>query len=329
MTEETQNATEYTNKLVDALIELIQSNASPEMIQARQMLTRRLALTGDIIPSRIPAPRNITEIGGYFNLMETLQQEELRGQVLASLLGVAGPVPESLSLISPGPVLFFAGRKNDRPDGPAQPSIKTQFFVRSDFAVDIDQVLNTIHAHGCQLPLHSSQPHLPGLGVNAANEVDMLKYIGRVLEFAPSAALLDPDLDALAVARLDAGGDLQVVARQIDGGAPLAGGVSTESWVAIQCDQANCQETTDDRSYLPLTPIMNSAGWYQESLTAPVSLAEPGSWNRWTNVTGLVAGVTTYSEELFLLHTPAEIAASALRDRLNWIWDGSEFASPE
>ena len=50
-----------------------------------------LALQGDVIQSRIPAPRNITEIGGYLNLLQTLGQAEMRTQTLAGALGVAGP----------------------------------------------------------------------------------------------------------------------------------------------------------------------------------------------------------------------------------------------
>jgi hypothetical protein len=44
------------------------------------------------------------------------------------------------------------------------------------------------------------------------------------------------------------------------------------------------------------------------------------------NVTGPVAGSSRYGEELKLLYTPDEIAASSVRDRLHWTWDGEKFA---
>lgn len=70
-------------KLVDALAEILRSSTSPDTLQAQQILMRRLALEGDVVPSRVPAPRNITEIGGYFNLLETLNETTMRSQALA------------------------------------------------------------------------------------------------------------------------------------------------------------------------------------------------------------------------------------------------------
>jgi hypothetical protein len=119
-----------------------------------------------------------------------------------------------------------------------------------------------------------------------------------------------------------------VVSRQLDSGAPKASAVAEESWTAWKCDAVSCQETTADRTYLALTPILNAAGWYQPAPSDPVSLEAPGNWAHWTNITGLVAGVTRYGEELGLCYTQVEIAGSALRDRLHWIWNGNEFTAP-
>ena len=102
--------------VADALAEILKSANSPEIRQAQLMLMRRLALSGDVVPSRIPPPINITEIGGYLNMFEALQLPEFRRQVLASIFGVAGPSPP-IDWFPAGPTLFFATRPNDRPAG--------------------------------------------------------------------------------------------------------------------------------------------------------------------------------------------------------------------
>ena len=70
--------------LVLALTEVIKGATSPEIQSAQAMLLRRLATQGDVIPSRIPAPRNITEVGGYLNLLETLGETRMRRDMLGS-----------------------------------------------------------------------------------------------------------------------------------------------------------------------------------------------------------------------------------------------------
>ena len=59
----------------------------------------------------------------------------------------------------------------------------------------------------------------------------------------------------------------------------------------------------------------------------PSSLTSGGSWAHWTNITGLVAGSSQFGDELKLIYTPDQIAASSLRDRLHWVWDGAKFAA--
>ena len=81
----------------------------------------------------MPPPRNITEIGGYLNLLETLNQDVIRSQMLAATLGVAGPNPTP-GFTPTAPVLFDVQRANDRPSGPTQASVPVQFAIRSDFA---------------------------------------------------------------------------------------------------------------------------------------------------------------------------------------------------
>ena len=53
-------------------VKLLEQETSQEIMALKQMILRRIAQESDIRPSRIPAPRNITEIGGYFNLLMKL-----------------------------------------------------------------------------------------------------------------------------------------------------------------------------------------------------------------------------------------------------------------
>ena len=82
-------------------------------------------------------------------------------------------------------------------------------------------------------------------------------------------------------------------------------------------------------SYVPLTPILNGAGWYQPTLSAPVSLAQPGASMHWTNITGLVANTSRFGDELALMRSSGEIGQSILRERLDWVWDGTTFVSDQ
>jgi len=78
---------------MSVVAEVLRSGTDPDILEAQRILLLRLALEGDIVQSRMPAPRNITEIGGYVNLLATLQQPELSAQMLSGILGVAGPNP--------------------------------------------------------------------------------------------------------------------------------------------------------------------------------------------------------------------------------------------
>src|SRR5690349_10449798 len=80
-------------KVLDTLLDIVRYGGSRDAAEAQAIMLRRLALQGDVVSSRIPAPRNISEVGGYVNLLQTLQQPELEGQMLAAALGVAGPNP--------------------------------------------------------------------------------------------------------------------------------------------------------------------------------------------------------------------------------------------
>jgi hypothetical protein len=324
----------FAQKIVDAMIDVLQKATSPEMMQVQLILAQRLALAGSVIPSRVQEPQNITEIGGYLNLLDELQAPELRGQVLASILGVAGPNPPEGWLPS-APVLFFGNRDNDRPtEGGQQAAIALQFSMRSDFVLAFDAALKAIHDRGGRLPILTPVRTLPPATTATPPPDDLLVFVGRTLHLVPSVALAGPDTDVLAVARLtaEAVGQERVVARVLDSAAPAAPSVTPQNWTAWKRDPATSAFVEDagggPRAYIDLNPILNAAGWYRLRPIDTAALGKPESWARFENVTGLVSGVTTFGDEVRLLYTPGQIAASALRERLTWIWNGTAFAAP-
>ena len=60
----------------------------------------------------------------------TARQTEVRTQALAAALGIAAPPP---GVLQPGPAIGFVNLVNDRPAGPAQPSIPATVPIRADF----------------------------------------------------------------------------------------------------------------------------------------------------------------------------------------------------
>ncbi|MDQ6637219.1 MAG: hypothetical protein M3Y62_05455, partial [Candidatus Dormibacteraeota bacterium] len=198
-----------------ALLDVIRAGSTPEAAQAQALMLRRLALQGDVVGSRVPPPRNISEIGGYINLLTDLGEPDVRTQMLASLLGVSGPnVP--LSGLRGQPSLSWVIIPNDRPVGTAQPSIPLSISVRSDFAPALQAALKSLHDQGCSLPLLSQARALPMVLPGAPPPDDPLPYLGRALDVVPTAALIDPDVDPVALARQ--GTDpYQIVARVLSG----------------------------------------------------------------------------------------------------------------
>lgn len=76
------------NYLFELASKLLEQETSEEMAEIKRMIYRRIATESDIKLSRIPAPMNITEIGGYFNLLMKFNQQEMLRQTLASILGL-------------------------------------------------------------------------------------------------------------------------------------------------------------------------------------------------------------------------------------------------
>jgi hypothetical protein len=326
MTEQPSTADE---RALDALTNVLESAISPEMTAAQLLILRRLATAGDLFPSRVPAPLNITQVGGYLNLVA--DDPVLSAQVLASALGVAGPNP------TPGfdptlPPLYFVTRTNDVPDGTAQAATPVQLRVRADFVAPFDAAVAAIHDLGARLPVLAADAPLPPLspsGSSTPQPVDLLAVLGRRLTLVPSAGLVDPTVDPLAVGQLAGAGPQLVLARQVDTNAPQAGTVTSAAYALWTCDASTCTQSTVTDAFVDLDPVLAPAGWYRAAPpAAPVSSSDAKDWNTWTNVTGLVAGTSTVGAELRLLFSPGQIAASSVRELQDHVWDGTAFVPP-
>ena len=325
------NLDEGLDAIIDTLVELMKTATRPDVLEAQRILLQRLALQGDVFPSRIPPPRNITEVGGYLNLLEQLGHDAVQAGAVASALGVAGPPPEAVGLAGAVPVGFLEVA-NDRPAGPAQASIPPTLTIRADFHAPFLTAKATLQAAGCALPLRTPRPQLPatqpGAGSSSLDTQAVLEVLGRTLEVFPGTVLVDPAVDPLAIARLEtpATSPLVLVARELDGGTA----VPEASWVA---KRASASTVVDDPPamlrFLEVGAGAPGSGLVPPgALRRPSSLSERGTLVAFKNVTGLVAGETTLGDELRLLYSAPAIARSALASFVSLTWDGSEFVAP-
>lgn len=311
-------------QLVASLLNILQGATSPDAMEAQNILLRRLALQGDVVPSRVPAPRNITEIGGYFNLLQTLHEPDMLEQVLAGILGVAGPNP-SLGWIS-NPPLTLLQMTNDRPAGAAQATLPLTVPIRSDFFASLQAALKTLHDQGATLPLMSSAAVLPSGGAGATPPADLLPYLGRTLDLAAGAALVDPVTDPLALVRVaGSGAAFEAAARVL---APGTVAVTPVNLDALQCNATSCTpQTLTGASFVMLNPVLAAAGFYPAApLPQPANNKAGSGWNHFTNVTGLISGVTKLGDELSLLYSPGALNGSSFATMLGWVWDGQKFS---
>jgi hypothetical protein len=312
-----------TSQIVGSIVDILKSASTPDALEAQNILMRRIALQGDVIGSRIPPPKNISEIGGYINLLAVLKQPEMRGQMLAGILGVAGP-SQPLGWVSNNQPLAFVTLPNDRPAGPAQPAIALTFVVRSDFSAALQAAISALHQQGCALPI-SGRPvvTLPPAMPGALPPADVLPYLGRTLDLAPGAALLDPNNDPLALIRArGSSAAFQIAARVLAAGAVA---VAPADYEAVQCNAASCSIIPVTGQYVPIAPFLATAGFYPASpLPQPVSTAST-SWARFTNITGLVSGVTKLGDELSLLYNWSAINHSVFASGLHTVWNGTIF----
>jgi hypothetical protein len=267
-----------TADAVSALIDVIDKGTAPPMLEAQRILMERIALEGDVIPSRIQAPQNITQIGGYINLLEDLNQRDAQAEMIASILGIAGANYGPGAFAEPPPVPFIR-IANDRPIGNAQMTIPTHITMRADFLDAFQAALKSLHEVGCMLPLLAPARALPAATPGTQQNVDYLLLLGRTLDVVPATVATDPDNDALAFARKPPGGvgPYELVARELDGGALVA----SDTWEAFKCDASTCTASSGARQYQPLAPLLAPAGWYpQQTYTAPASLKSLGSLTR-------------------------------------------------
>lgn len=319
--------TDALHDLTAALVELMRTGTRPEVLDAQRVLLMRLAQQGDLFPSRVPPPLNVTEVGGYLNLLAADGHTDLRTAAVASALGLAAPPPGTTGAAAVA--VGFVALPNDRPEGPARAGIPATVDVRADLAAPLQQALTTLRAAGCALPLRSVRPVLPPPGAVPAGpdrDTVVLGLLGRRLSVWPTAVLVDPSTDPLAVARHEnpPTDPLRLVARVLDGSTTVA----EASWVAVRCSPVAC--TTDAlavRRYVEVDPVMADAGWeHPGPLAVPSTGREPGSLVTWQDVTGLVPSETMLGDELALLFTPAQVARSALASSTGEVWDGTRFA---
>ena len=63
----------YNDEIMGALADLIKSETSEETKKYKDLILKRIAEETEVKPTRIPAPLNITELGGYYNLIDEIQ----------------------------------------------------------------------------------------------------------------------------------------------------------------------------------------------------------------------------------------------------------------
>lgn len=74
----------------DLLSNLLEQETSDEVKAIKLKILQRIAEESEVKPTRIPAPLNITEVGGYYNLLAKIEKEntEMRMKMIASALGL-------------------------------------------------------------------------------------------------------------------------------------------------------------------------------------------------------------------------------------------------
>ena len=327
------NGTSYVDpglsaQLVSNLLNVLTSATSPDAVEAQNIIMRRIALEGDVIGTRIPNDfmTTVTGVGGILNYLTAQKETAIRQQALAGMLGVAGP-SQPLGWISNTQPLAMVDITNDRPAGPAQPTIPLAFLVRSDFVSAVKAAVATAHHYGATIPFASPPVlQLPAALPGAAVPTDVLRYLGRELNLAPATALANPATDPLAIVRPTGTSDPWEIAARVLTAAP--GTVTPANYDAIACTAtASSTVLLTSAHLLPLGPVLASAGFYP---TTPLPLPANNTqtaWARYTNITGLIAGTTQLGDELSLLCSAETISGSVFASVLDWIWNGSTFSA--
>jgi hypothetical protein len=308
------------DRALDALISVIQTASGPGVAEAQALLLRRLALDGDVIPSRLPAPKNITEVGGYLNMLETVGQRRAIPDVLAGALGIASASARSFA--GTAPPLTYTTVENDRPAGAAAVTAPTNVLVRADLATGIIAAKTALHAFGAVLPLWA--PPVPPTLLGSS---DPLTVLGRRLHVLPTAALSAPATDSIVVARDHDGlPALAVMARPDAAAAPTAALADVDA-EAVAFDAATGAPVTVQLGLVKLVgvaPLLAANGWLSSVAAAPASRSDL-AWAQLSCVAGLVPGVTRLRDELELLYPAESIADSSFAQRVDQVWNGTEF----
>jgi len=305
-------------EIYSALLDIIRRETSPEATKALNMIRRRVALENDVVPSRIPAPLNITQIGGYINLLERRGYDDLSYRMLATALGLPANDMEA-TLYDVEPVAYFANIGSDRPACDRQASLPLTYSIRSDFSSSLAAAVNTVHEAGGNIPLMSVRRPLPPLGTLLPGEKQALEIIGRTLEIAPGAAMVNPETDPVIVTG-ENDGSIGLFARILHGA-----DVSTLNAYLFDSETADLTTADVTGRYLPLLLVLANAGWYPQATAGP----NPPDILRLRNITGLIPGLTSYGDELSLLYTRQQIVASAVREMYDWVWSGNAFVQTQ
>jgi hypothetical protein len=304
---------------------LLENATSGDALNAQSIILRRIALEGDVVGSRVPPPRNITEIGGYLNYLTTNNQPEMRAQTLAGILGVAGPNPPLGWLGSSTPPLRFVTFQNDRPGGAAQPTIPLTIVVRSDFADAFRAVLTSLHDQGATLPLQLGPATLPQAAPGMSVPADALPYLGRTIDLVAGCALADPATDPIVLARASGSTSPFALAARVI--APGTVPVATGSYDALACTPTTSTTVALAAAHLVmLAPLLAAAGFYPANPLPMPATSGSTAWAHSTNITGLVVGVTKLGDELGRLYAWGDIQNSVFGNALGLIWNGTTFA---
>jgi hypothetical protein len=311
--------------LLLALTDAIRGASTPEIQQAQALLLRRLATEGDVIPSRIPAPRNITEVGGYFNLLTDLAETQLRHNMLSAALGLANEALPATGLGSVPP-MRLQSVQNDRPAGPASTTVPLAVAIRNDLAAALQAVLDGVHADGGVLPLWSPPVALPPATAAPGPIPDPLLYLGRRVWLAPTAALTDPTVDSLVLGRAstDPAPGYRVGIRVSPGtvAAPAL------DWTGLVFDTVSAsfvERSVGTVGLLPLSTALAGSPFVATPIPAAPASRMDTAWARLTAIGGLIPGVSTLGAELALVWNSDAVAASVFAGHLDAVWDGTTF----
>ena len=288
--------------LNNVLLEILRQEVSPEATEARNMILRRIATENPVVASRIPAPLNITEIGGYINLLGSMGHEGITKGMLASILGQPAPMPEAMSLPR-APVEFLSSHESDRPECRGVASLPLTFHMRGGFSRSFLSALEVLHGMGAQVPILAPLPLLPDIG-HFIDAREAMSIIGRRIEVASQSAMVDPETDPIVVTRE---------------GLLAKGGEEEMDVLALVRGSDGIGEVEISAKLVDIEPLLARAGWY------PVRVSDPGDLLGLTNVTGLVPGRTTYGDELYRLYASSQVASSGVRDLTTGVWDGEVF----